>query len=497
MKLVELLRSECVDARQNVCVPINRIDTISFARCDEGEVNGNSFGALVGAGKQTIFSDENPAFDCPLGFVIVDGDIWIFEKSGQSEPVIQRVVNCFHQFVSRIECFFSFKNNRAEGLYEGFRFFASHRQPVFRLLVSDVALNFVQLSVDVENSIADIFFRKLSFEVFASRVSVASSLDSFRVGKQSVKTSCGISLNDARKTFEEFEILTEREIRRIVKDSYSVFCITDVGCDFAFSNLVLVFAILNFYGRVVGFDDVRIQKFFDLQLVQKEKCVGGCLHPLALGRARNYDVLAREDLLLAMIWKSVIEFTDNDFAQQSRAGVAAGNGRHWLFCSDNIQFAFGTSPSLLAVLEDLQACANHLKLMSEQVADEICFDIAMRAKQIFWTDLVWNGFVRDVLSIFDDMLNSGRLLVSTSRGASDIVFFRLCGTRIVLFRFLSVLSLVFLFCLGNQMSSCCSSLPERACFSWSCNSSTSAVRRWISAQASGNSSFSREKSSFM
>lgn len=90
---MELLCCEGVDAGQNVCVPVNRIDTISFTRGDEGEVNGNSFGALVGAGKQTIFSDENPALYCPLGFIIVDGDIWIFEKSGQSEPVIQRVVN--------------------------------------------------------------------------------------------------------------------------------------------------------------------------------------------------------------------------------------------------------------------------------------------------------------------------------------------------------------------------------------------------------------------
>ena len=65
---------EGVYSRKDVGVPVDRIDTIAFASSDERKVDGDGFGALVGASEQTVLPDQHPGFDSSFALIVVYGD---------------------------------------------------------------------------------------------------------------------------------------------------------------------------------------------------------------------------------------------------------------------------------------------------------------------------------------------------------------------------------------------------------------------------------------
>jgi len=94
---------QSVDASEDIGVPVDRVDTISLSRGDEGEMNSDSPSSCVGACEQTVLSHEDPGFYRPLGLVVIDSNFGILEKTGQGNPVLERVVDCLCEFVSRGE----------------------------------------------------------------------------------------------------------------------------------------------------------------------------------------------------------------------------------------------------------------------------------------------------------------------------------------------------------------------------------------------------------
>ena len=432
-----------VDASKNVGIPIDWIDAITLGCSDEGEMNGNGFCAVVGASKQTIFPHENPAFNCPLGLVVVDRDVRVFEKSGQCSPMLQSVIDCLGQFVSRSEVVFSSIDYFSQTLHERLGFFSSHRQTVVSVSVFNLTLDAVKFSVYLKNSIANIGFGKLSFEIFAARVSRATGFNSLSILKQSIESAGSVSLNDAFKVFEKLQVFIKRQIRREIE--HCDFRLhANVRSNFAFADIVFVFAVLNFDGGIVSLDDSGSEQMFFLKVVQNRKSVCSRLHPVALSRAWDSDVMASEDLFLTVVGKSVVELADDYFREQTRTGVAAGNWRARFFRSYDVLLAARTGACFLQVLDYLQPGAHHFKLVSEGVANVNSFGRAAGTERVFRLDRMMYRIVRNIFGIFENMFDAGFCFSFPSFFSSGL------WAGIVLLRLFTVVSLVAFFRLRDQ-----------------------------------------------
>lgn len=445
---MELACFQAVDSGQNVGIPIDGIDAIALAGSNERKVNGYCFGTGIRAGKQAVLPYKNPALDRAFAFVVVYGNVGIFEKSGKSNPVFESIANCLHQVMGWMKGRLGVDDGFAERFNEGFGFFSANGQSEGSGLAQDFAFDLVQLSVDIENGVTNVRFNKLGLEISAPGMSTASGFDSLSIFKQGIEASCRISLNDAAKVFEKLQVPVKRQIWRIIKDGGFLFGVTDVSGHFTFANVVFVFAVLNFNGRVVGLDDAGLEQFFFIQGMQKGERIGSGLHPVTLGGARNQNIFAGKDFLLAIIWQSVIKFADNDLCQQAWTRIAPGDWWTRFFCGDYILLALWARTSLLIMIKDLQAGTNHLELMGEEVANKIRLDVATRANRVFRLDGVLHRFVGQVLSVVQNMLRSCGFISFRSRirfsGSSR------SGARIVPFCRFSILALVAFFRLHNQ-----------------------------------------------
>ena len=442
---------QSIDARQNIGIPINGIEPVTFCCGNEGEMNSNSFRPSVRAGKQAIFSHKHPTLNSPLSLVVVDCNIGIFEKSCQGSPVVKRVANRLHQVVSGIEFTFCLDDDFSKKLYERFRFSAPDCQSERSRLVLDFSLNMVEIPVDIENTTANIFLGELGFKVSATRVSIATGFDSAPVFIQCVESTGSICLNDAFEVLEEGEVFVKREVWREVEHVYWMLRVADVCGHFSFANIVLVAAVLNFDGRVVSLDDAGLEQLEFLEVVEQGKSVSGSLHPVALSGARNYDIVTGESFLLSIIRKPVVEFANDYFTEQPRTSVTARNRRAGLFCCNDVLLAARAGFGFLEMIENLQAGAHYFELMGKEIAYENCVYRAIRTDCVFWIYRMRNRLVTEILSIFQNVLNACRN--SSARLSARICFYlslKSCWAGIVFFSFLSVVALVTLFGLSNQ-----------------------------------------------
>jgi hypothetical protein len=447
---LEFVSFQSIDARQNVGIPIDGIDAVAFGCSDERKMNSNCFRPFVGACEKTIFSYEDPRFDGPFTLIVIDSNIRILQESCKSKPVLEGIAYRLHQLMGRIEFVFCPHNNLSEKFCQRLGFLASNGQPESWRLVVNVPFNFVQVSVDAENCCADVPFADLGFEVFAPGVSAATGFNSFPILKQCVEAPGGVSLDNTGELIEEFEVFAERQIRRMVVHGDSVVGVTHVRSNFAFANIVFVATVLDLNRRVVGLDDAGLEEFLLLHVMQQRKSGGSGLHPIALSRARNHNILAREDLLLTIVGKPVIKFADDDLCQQAWTGVATRNCRTGLFSGDDILLAFWTRASLLTVVEDLQGGADHFKLMCDQVADEHGFDDALGADQFCWFNRMCYRLVGHMLGIIEYVLNAGRFLAAGRSIGSLSWFLYRSRARVILLGLFAVLTLVAFFRLRNQ-----------------------------------------------
>lgn len=421
---MKLVRFQAIDAREDIGIPIDRVDAVALGGSDKGEMDDSGFRAFVGAGEEAVFPHQHPAFDCALTFVIVNRNVGIFEKSGERQPVIQCVVDRFHEFMARIEFGPRARNYGAQLFDERLRFFAPHRQPELLRLIFDVLLDLIQVSINVENGVANILVIGLGVKVSAPGMGTTTSFSSLTVFEQSVETSGSVSLNDALVIFEKFKISVEGQLFRVVEHCDLVLGVTDVGSNFAFADIALLRAILNFDGRVVCLDDGRSEQLSLLQVVEQREGVSGGLHPVALRGARNRYIVARKDFLLSIVGKSVVEFADNDFSQEAWSGIAAGDWCAGLVCCDDVLSALWAGSRLLAVREDLQASADHLELMRNRVADKNGVNFAAGTDQFFRLDGVLDWFVWKFAGVVENMFYAaGLFLVGVGRAL------RFCASR--------------------------------------------------------------------
>lgn len=447
--MLQFICFQPVNASKNVSVPIDGIDAVALGSGDEGQMNSNSSGTFIGACEQRIFSYENPAFDGTLTFIIVYSNIGVFEKSSQRPPVVECVIDRFHQLVSGVELLFCADNDISKALYERFRFSAPHCQSERCGFVLYVPLDCVESPVHVENGVANICLSEFRLEIFTPGVSMAACFDSLAVLEQCVKSAGCICLDDAFEIFEKFEVLVEGQIGRIVKHRDIAMC-ADVGRNFALANVVLVLAVLDLDGGVIGFDDIRREQLSFHQVIQKAESVGSSLHPVALSGARNSDVMTGEDFLLAIVGKTVVEFADNYFSQKARTGVAARDGGAGLFGGGDVLLAARASAGLLQMIENLQAGAYHFELVGKQVANGHSFDGTVWAEHVFRFDRMLHGFVRQIFGIFEDMFDTRRFAFLSCLVSSSSFCPADCGARIVFFGLFAVVALVAFFGLGNQ-----------------------------------------------
>lgn len=448
---MQFVRFQSVDACQDVGIPVDWIDAVAFGSRDERQMNCDCFGTVVGAGKEAIFSYQNPALYGPFGLIVVYRNIWIFKKSGQSFPVLERVIDCLHQFVSGSELFLGASDDTSKALHERFRFSAPHCQSELRRFVLNFSLDIVEIPVDIENDGTNFCLGELRFKILAPRVGAAASFNSLTILKQCIESAGGISLNDSFEVFEEFEVLIERQVRRKVEHGYLALD-AYIRCNFPFADVVFVLAVLDLDGRVIGFDDARCEQLFLHQVVEKRKRVCGRLHPVALGGTRYFDVMAGEDFFLAIVRETVVELADDCFSNQARTGVAARDGGAWLFGSNDVLLAARAGTCFLKMFNNLQAGAYHFKLVSDDIADVFGFDGAMWAKHVFRFYRMLYRLMRNILCVVENVLDTNTL-ISFPGCIGTGSWFRLAdsGARVMLLGLFPVFSFVAFLRLGDQL----------------------------------------------
>lgn len=406
MKFVSL---EIVNATQNIGIPVDRVDAVAFSSSNERQMDGSCGGTCVGACKQRILSDQHPALDRPFTFIVVDGNVWIFKKSSECEPVPHGVVDGFHQFMRGVKSGFCCSDGFPKLFYQGFRLLAPDCESVQGTLVFYVPLYLIQLSVNIEHASSKFFISKLCLEILSSRMGTTAGLRSGAIAEQCIKATGCISLNDAMEFSKELAVSFEGQIRRIVKHRNFVIGIADVSGDFAFSDVVLVLAVLDFYRGIISLDDVGFEKLLFQLLVQQRESVGSVLHPVALGGARNDNIVTQENFLLTVIWQAVVEFANDYLCKEARTDVAAGNRRARLFGRQYVLLAFWAGSRFLTVVENFEGRADHLELMGDQVTDKFCFYMAGWADALFGWNSMNNRLMRQVLSVIKDIFATWRL----------------------------------------------------------------------------------------
>ncbi len=438
---------QCIDPGKNIGVPVDWIDTVPLGGSDEREVHGNGLCTFVGARKKTIFPHKNPGFNSPLCLIVVDCDVRILEKSCQCSPMLESIVNCFHQLVSGIEVSFCTDDDTSETFYKRFRFFSAHCQPERCWLIPDIPFDFVEVSVDIQDQVANHLLGKFGFKIFSPRMSIATGFDSLPVFEQCVESTGSVCLNDAAEIFEEREIFVERKVGRIVEHVHRMPRIANVGSYFPFADIVFVLPILDFNRGVVSLYDAGREEILLQQFIQERKRVGGSLHPVTLSRAGNRNVVTGKDFFLTIVGKTVVELADDYFPEKSRTGIATRNRCAGFFCRNDVLLAARAGTSFLQVIEDLQAGTHHFELMGKQVADENRFDGTIGADSIFWFYRMRNWFVRKIFGIVQNVLDADGSFIF---GGWICFWLRSSWARVVFFRLFAVVALISFFRLSDQ-----------------------------------------------
>ncbi len=440
-KLIKFIGFERVDAREDIGVPINRIDTIAFSGGDKREMNGDGFGSFIGARKQAVFPYQHPDFNSPFGRVVINRDCRIFEKSGESQPVFESVVYGYHQLVRGRKNGFGADDVFSQLLDQGLRFAAAHCQSNCCSFVFDLVLNVVQVSVDIQDDAAQVVLT--GFEVFTPRMSATAGLRFGTISKQGIKAAGSVSLNGTAERFEKLGVFVKRQVGREVEHCHPCQFITNVGGDFAFADVVFVFAILNLDRGIVSFDDGGPEQAFFQASVKKPESAGGSLHPPTLSGAGDGDIVATEDLLLPIIGEPIVEFADNDFSEQARASIAARNGGKRFLCRDDVLFTFGASASFLKVFNDFQAGADHLQFVSQEVRNKLGVAVAVGTNRVFRFDRMSLRVMRNIFCVLENVFDACCSFVIRSVGSFFVFLSRGDGrSRIVVFSFLAVVTLI-------------------------------------------------------
>lgn len=394
-KLIDFAGFHGTDSGEHVSEIFDRVDVVAFARNDKRKVDGSRLTCGIRTDEQKVLPRQNKILDSSLGTIIVDFKIWIFEKSGESEPVLERVLDRLHERVGRIERVFELQQAFVQFLDQRLGFPPPDCKSCRRRFVFNVSLYLVELSVDVQYDFAQ-------FVESSPGVRVATSFSFRTIFEQSIKTVGCIGLNKAAKVLEECFVLSEREIRRKNESIKRMLRITTADSHFAFAHASSFYAILDFHRAVVGLNDIGGEHFAFQTFIQKFDFSRSGDEPVAHGRPGNNRVFTLEDLRLSKIWQSIGELVNNGVCQKDWTWKSAGNRRTWLLGCDNVLLTAWAGSYFLLVLQSFNRVNYLFELVRELVADKDGFRNAMRADCIFRLDAMRHWFGRQVLKV--DML---------------------------------------------------------------------------------------------
>lgn len=392
-KLFKLAGLHRIDPCENIGKVFLGIDVVALCGCDEREMDGSRLPASIRAGEQKILSREYECLHVPFAGIIVYLQIRLFQKASQGNPVLQVVLSRLSQQVGGVKSALSGHEFLAQSFDQGFGAFAPNGQSFGRRFAADIRFHLIQPGVYFQNAVADLYLLRQGVEYSAASVGIASGLSFGAVLKQSIEAVCGIGLNDSVKVLQKSLILLERFIGRKVENCEPVVNITAVDSHLALAHISFEFPVLDLNFRVIGLNYPRLKYLPLHEFMQRLDQQGGADHPIRLGGSRNDGLFSSEYFLLAIVWKAIVELTDNDAGQETGPGVTARNGRAGLFGSGNVGLALGTGADLLLVLQALEGASQLLKLMGDFIGDEFGLHGTSRADDVFVFD-----FVRDDLS---------------------------------------------------------------------------------------------------
>ena len=116
-KLVKFTGLHAIYAGEDISQIFNRVNIIAFARCYEREMGGCGLAAGIRANKKAVLAHQNKRFNSLFAGVIVYVKIGVIKEARESKPVIEAIVNGFHQRVSGIKSALKCCQFKMQGVY--------------------------------------------------------------------------------------------------------------------------------------------------------------------------------------------------------------------------------------------------------------------------------------------------------------------------------------------------------------------------------------------
>lgn len=191
-KLIDFAGFHGSDSGEHISKVVDGIDVVALARNDKGQVDGTRLSCGIRTDEQEVFSGQNKIFDGSFGTIVVDFKIGILEESSESEPVPERVFDCRHEWIRRIERVFELQQSFVQFLDQRLGFPPPDRKSYRWRFVFDISLDLVKLSVDGQNDFAQ-------FVEPSPGVCVTTNFGFRTILEQGIKTIGCISLYKATK----------------------------------------------------------------------------------------------------------------------------------------------------------------------------------------------------------------------------------------------------------------------------------------------------------
>ena len=417
-----------VDSSQDVGEVFDRVDVVGLARSHEREMDRGCAAAGIGANEETVLAHQDEVFDCLLSNIVVDFEVRILEEPGQSDPVIEGVINSCHQGICGIESGFEGDYFRAKLFDQWLRASTSNGQSLRWRLPAYVSFYVVEFFVYIQDDVSEFWLDGQAIVVSSARVGMTANLSARLHLEESIEAAGGIRLNAGGNILEPSSIALEGLIRRKIEDGEFEF-FSDVDSHFAFAHSSFELAVLDLYFRIIGVDDFGFACFASHQFVERLEGERSLKRAVALGRAWNDRVFAFESFLLAVMWQTVAESAGDDVGAE-RCSVLTP-GMVGLIGCDDVDFALLARPYFLLVLKVSERMQELVELVAQLVADEGCRDLALRTDRILFGDEVIDGLGGKIViaDMFPRAISIRRWRFDCGGGRS----FSWCALRVVAF----------------------------------------------------------------
>ena len=102
-KLGKLTGLHAIYASEDISQIVNRINIIAFARSDERKMSCRGHAASIRANKKAILAHQDKRLNSAFAGIIIYVKIRVIQAACQRKPMVERVVNSFHQGVGWIK----------------------------------------------------------------------------------------------------------------------------------------------------------------------------------------------------------------------------------------------------------------------------------------------------------------------------------------------------------------------------------------------------------